>query len=445
MSGYPQDLRKILGRWDSVAIIIAIVIGVGIFRVPAEVSKYLSSPILILLAWLLGGIISLLGTLCYAELSASFPKTGGNYIYLRESYGLWAGFLFGWTELLVIRTGSIAAVSFISAEYLQSFLSTNKFLIKPMAISIVFILSFINIGGLRYGKRIQDVLTITKISALIGIIVFGLISTKGDISHFYSVPTTFDGRIFPLFGLALIPILWAYGGWHENTFMAGETKDAAKTLPFALIIGIFIVTSLYLAINFLYIYLIPVTKIANSSLIASDVLQILWSKNGRKILEALVIISSLGCLNTMIITGSRITYAMAKDNVIFRYIGEVNAKYGTPHRAIVINAVWSIVLIILGTFNKLLFFTGILVWLFFALVIGGLFILRYKFPNIERPYRVWGYPLIPVIFILICIALSVNTIIFYTFQSFIGLCLAMTGIPIFIISQKKKISLYGNK
>jgi len=437
MSSYPQDFRKILGRWDSVAIIIAIVIGVGIFRVPAEVSKYLSSPSLIFLAWLLGGIISLLGTFCYAELSASFPKTGGNYIYLRESYGLWAGFLFGWAELLVIRTGSIAAVSFISAEYLQSFLSTNNFLIKPMAISIVFILSFINIGGLRYGKRIQDVLTITKISALIGIIVFGFISKKGDISHFYSVPTTFDGRIFPLFCLALIPILWTYGGWHENTFVAGETKDAAKILPFALIIGIFIVISLYLAINFLYIYLIPVAKIANTNLIISDVLQILWGKNGRKILEALVIISSLGCLNAMIITGSRVTYAMAKDNVIFRWIGKVNTRYGTPGRAIVINAVWSIVLVILGTFNELLFFTGILVWLFFALTVGGLFILRYKFPNIERPYRVWGYPLIPVIFILICIALSVNTIIFYTFQSFIGLCLAMTGIPIFIISQKK--------
>ncbi len=445
MNSYSQDFRKILGRWDSVAIIIAIVIGVGIFKVPSEVSKYLSSPNLILLAWLLGGIISLLGALCYAELSTSFPKTGGNYIYLRDSYGLWAGFLFGWTELLVIRTGSIAAVSFISAEYLQSFLSTNKSLIKTMAISIVFTLSFINIVGLRYGKRLLDVLTLTKISALIGIIVFGFISRKGDISHFYSVPATFDGGVFPCFGLALIPILWTYGGWHENTFMAGETKDVAKTLPFALIMGIFIVTVFYLAINFLYIYLIPGTKIANSSLIASDVLQILWGKIGRKILEALVIISSLGCLNAMIITGSRITYAMAKDNVIFRWIGKVNTRYETPDRAIVINAIWSTVLIILGSFNNLLFFTGILVWLFFALVIGGLFILRYKFPDIERPYRVRGYPLTPAIFLLICIALSINTIIFYTFQSFIGLCIAMSGVPIFIISQKKKISLYGKK
>lgn len=445
MSAYPQDFRKILGRWDSVAIIIAIVIGVGIFRVPAEVAKYLNSPNLIVLAWLSGGLISLLGALCYAELSSSFPKTGGNYIYLRESYGLCVGFLFGWTELLVIRTGSIAAVSFIFAEYLQSFLYMNKCLIKPIAIFIVSLLSFINIIGSRYGKRVLNVFTALKISALIVIIVLGFISKKGDISHFHVVSTALNGGIFRLFGLALIPILWTYGGWHENTFMAGETKDARKILPFALTTGIFIVTTLYLAMNLLYIYLIPVKEMANTNLIASNALQILYGINGKKILEALVIVSSLGCLNAMIMTGSRITYAIAKDNIIFRYIGEVSAKYGTPHRAIIINAVWSIVLIILGTFNKLLFFTGALVWLFFALVAGGLFILRYKFPHIERPYKVWGYPLIPVIFIIICIALFINTMIYYPFQSFVGLCLAMTGIPIFIISQKKKMSLHGNK
>ena len=438
MSNYPKNLKETLGRWDSIAIIIAIVIGVGIFRIPADVAKYLSSPKLIIFVWLLGGVISLLGALCYAELSSSFPKTGGNYIYLRESYGLWAAFLFGWTELLVIRTGSIAAVSFIFAEYLQSFLCISKSLIKPSAIAIVFFLSFVNIIGLRYGKRVLEALTTIKISALIGIIILGFMSRRGDFSNFHVAPMAFNGGIFPLFGLALIPILWTYGGWHENVFMAGETKNAKKTLPFSLTMGIFIVTALYLAMNFLYIYLVPVKEIANTQLIASDALQILYGKNGRKILEAIVIISSLGCLNAMIMTGSRITYAMAKDNAIFKYIGKINTKYGTPHRAIIINAVWSVVLIILGTFNKLLFFTGILVWLFFGLVAGGLLILRRKFPDIERPYKVRPYPLVPVIFILVCVALSVNTIIHYPVQSFIGLCLAITGIPIFIISQKKR-------
>jgi len=180
---------------------------VGIFKVPAEVAKYVSSPNLIILIWFLGGVICLLGALCYAELSSSFPKTGGNYIYLRESYGPCVAFLFGWTELLVIRTGSIAAVSFIFAENLQSFLSAENFLVKPIAISIVFILSIINVIGLHHGKRVQDVSIISKILALIGIIVFGFISKKGDILHFQSVPINPDIRIFQLAGLALIPVL----------------------------------------------------------------------------------------------------------------------------------------------------------------------------------------------------------------------------------------------
>lgn len=449
-----QDFKKVLGRWDSVAVIIAIVIGVGIFRVPAEVAKYLSSPNLIILAWILGGIISLLGALCYAELSSSFPKTGGNYVYFRESYGLGTAFLFGWTELLVIRTGSIAAVAFIFAEYLQSFLYLDKYWIKTIAVAIILILSFVNILGLRYGKRVQNISVITKVLALIAIILFGFLSKKGNISNFHSAPIFFDavsslngigisplkgiGKTFSLFGLALIPILWTYGGWHENTFVAGETKNAGKSIPFALIVGITIVITLYLGMNLLYIYLVPLKEIVDTNLIASNVMQILYGRGGGKALEALVIISSLGCINGMIMTGSRVTYAMAKENTVFRHIGEINAKYRTPQRAIIINALWAAVLVILGTFNKLLFFSGALVWLFFALAGGGIFILRHKFPHIERPYKVWGYPLVPAIFILICIALFINTVIFYPFPSLIGLALALTGIPIFIISRKKR-------
>jgi len=429
-------LKKILKCWDSVAIIIAIVVGVGIFRVPAEVAKYLISPNLILLAWFCGGIISLLGALCYAELSASFPETGGNYIYLRESYGPGVGFLFAWTELLVIRPGSIAAVSFVGAEYLLSFLSLNADLIKPITVFIILCLSSINMLGLYFGKRTQNALIVTKILALLCIIVFGFLSKKGAILHFEPTPGRLNSGILSSFGLALIPILWTYGGWHENTFVAGETRNATKAVPLALILGVFIIIAFYLTINFLYIYLIPVEEIAKSSLIGSDVLQILFGRYGRKLFEVLIILSSLGCINAMIITGSRIAYAIARDNIIFRYIGEVNTKYATPARAIIINAVGSILLVIWGSFNKILFFTGISVWLFFALAIVGLFVLRYKFPNIERPYKVWGYPTVPLVFIFVCIALCINTAIFYPFQTFIGVCLMISGIPVYILSQK---------
>jgi len=433
----PQGFKKILGRWDSLAIIIAVVIGVGIFRVPAEVAKYLDSPKMILSAWLLGGVISLLGALCYAELSSSFPKTGGNYIYLRESYGPCTGFLFGWSELVAIRTGSIAAVSFICAEYARSFLSIDEYLIKPLAISVVFALSFTNMAGLRYGKNIQDVLTVVKIAALTGVILFGFLSGRGDPAHFSITPPIPERGLLASFGLALIPILWTYGGWHENTFVAGETKKAGKVIPFALTAGILIVMTGYLAMNFLYIYLFPVTKIANTALIASDTLNVLYGGAGKKIFEALVIISSLGCINAMIITGSRVTYAMSKDNAFFNFLGKVNPRYATPLRALGINAVWSAVLIIWGTFNNILFFTGVLVWLFFALTVAGLFILRRKFADMKRPHRTWGYPVVPAVFVLICLSLVANILVHYPMQSLIGLSLAAAGVPVFFLSNLK--------
>jgi len=203
--GYTPYFKKALSRWDSVAVITAIVIGVGIFRVPAEVAKFLQSPTLMLIAWFLGGMISLLGALCYAELSSSFPKTGGNYVYLRESYGRQAAFLFGWTEVLVIRTGSIAAIAFISAEYLRSLLSIDIFFIKPLAIFIVLALSFINIFGLSCGKKIHNLLTVINISALVSIILFGVISQKGNISHFHPAAFALDKNI--LSDTVKIPLL----------------------------------------------------------------------------------------------------------------------------------------------------------------------------------------------------------------------------------------------
>lgn len=432
-----KNFKKNLRLWDSAAIIISIVIGVGIFRVPSEVARYLGAPKLMLFAWLVGGIIAGLGSLCYAELSASYPKTGGNYIYLRESYGSWAGFLFGWTELLAVRTGSIAAVAFIFAEYSQSFLSFDKAFVKSIAIMGILMLTIVNAFGLQYGKRVQNLFTIPKILCLTGIIFFALISQKGNISYLSYAPVNSGKGIFWLFGLSLIPILWTYGGWHENTFMAEETKNAKRTIPLALLSGISLVTVLYVSINFIYLYLVPPKEILNANLVAADLLQILAGGSGRKILEAFIIISSLGCINAMIMTGSRVTYAMGKDNAIFRYIGKIDGRYGTPIRALIINAFWSIILIMFGTFNELLFFTGILVWLFFALAVGGVFILRHKHPNIERPYKAWGYPFLPAVFVLICIALVFVTMISYPVQSFWGIIILVSGIPIFIISSKK--------
>ncbi len=437
------ELKKELTCLDSMAIITAIVVGVGIFRVPAEIAGLLPSPFFMLLAWLLGGIISMFGALCYAELSASFPESGGNYVYFRKSYGEGCAFLFGWSEFLVIRTGSIAAVAFIASEYLCSLLALDAIFIKPAAIFIIALLSVINILGLGPGKKIHNLFTASTILALVGIIVSGLFAQKGSIEHFQAVSLGLDRHTFSLLALALIPVLWTYGGWHENTFVARETKDAGKTLPRALIGGVALVTFLYLAVNAFYIYLIPTEEIAGLALIGSEVFYLLHGSRGKAIFETVVVMASLGSINAMLITGSRITHAMAKDNNAIKGLEKVDGRSGSPRRAIIVNSVWASVLIVLGTFSELLFFTGILAWLFFGLAGLSLFILRKKYPHRKRPYKVWGFPIIPTVFIAICGVLFLNTLINNPVPSLFGIGILLSGIPVYLLlkrSRKEEVS-----
>lgn len=433
----PNTLKTTFNRRDSLAIIIGIVIGVGIFRVPDEVALYLDSPLLILLAWLAGGLISLLGVLCFAELSSTFPETGGNYVYLKKSFGPAAGFLFGWAQLLVIRTGSIAAVAFIFSEYVRAFCSLSPGTVKPIAVSAVLILSIVNILGVSSGKRLQNVLSAAKVLSLCVLIIFGFLSQKGDVAHLISLPDLPEKGTFILFGLALIPILWTYGGWEESTFVAGETIKPGQTLPSTLISGICIVTLLYVLFQGLCLYLLPLEAMKAGTLMTSSTVEVLFGTMGKKVLEGLIILFSLGAINGMIITGSRITYAMGRDHAVFRFLGTIDPRFTTPLRSIVVNGCWAIVLIISGAFNQLLFFTGITIWVFFGLTSAGLIVLRRKYRDQDRPYRVWGYPLVPVLFTVICFILVLNTAVSYFLEALIGLCLIMIGIPVYLFSRKK--------
>lgn len=427
------ELRKELTCWDSMAIITAIVVGVGIFRVPAEIAELLPSPVFMLSVWFFGGLISMFGALCYAELSASFPESGGNYVYFRKSYGEGCAFLFGWSEFLVIRTGSIAAVSFIASEYLCSLLVLEAVFIKPAAILIIAVLSVVNILGLSPGKKIHNFFTACTILALVGIVVSGLFSQKGSFEHFEVASFVLDWNTLSLLALALIPVLWTYGGWHENTFVARETRNAGRTLPRALIAGVALVTFLYMIVNVLYIYLIPTEKIADVSLIGSEVFYILHGAKGKIIFETVIVMASLGSINAMLITGSRITHAMARDNNAIAGLEKVDGRFGSPTRAIVVNAVWASLLIVLGTFSELLFFTGILAWLFFGLAALSLFLLRKKYPEKERPYKVWGFPVIPAVFMLICGLLFFNTLVKNPVPSLFGILILLSGFPVYLL------------
>lgn len=385
-------------------------------------------------------VFSIIGALCYAELSSSIPETGGDYIYIRESYSPLAAFLYGWTSILVIRTGIIAAVSFVFAEYTSSLLSINPIFIKPIAIMSILLLSIINGVKIHTGKNILNISVFAKIVALIAIIIFAFSSKEGSIKNLYNPDYLYQNNyldIVHMLGLALVPILWTYGGWHENTFMTGETKDARKVLPIALIIGASFITIIYVLLNTVYLYLIPIKDMMSADLIAGEVMKVIFGKWAKKAMEVLIVISSFGTLNATIMTSSRITYAMTDDNPFFRYLSYVDNRFKTPFRSIMINALWSIILIIWGTFNKLLFFTGLLVWLFFAAIVFGIIILRIRCPDLERPFKVWGYPITPITFVAVCLWICIDIFFRYPGQSVVGLLIMLSGVPAYLLTKGK--------
>ena len=438
-----MQANKILSRWDSVAISIGIVVGVGIFKVPSEVASYIDSGFWILVAWLLGGIFSFAGALCYAELASVYPSSGGDYVYLRETFGKCTAFLFAWSELLITRTGSVAAIALMFGEYSASLVSADDSVVKPLAVAIVICLTFSNLFGLKLGSQIQNIFTVAKVLALFaiftcGILVAGEPQTKFDFTALPNTPTTF------LFALttALVPILWTYGGWRDNVFLAGETKDAEKSVPFALLTTCITVTLIYVGMNFLYLYHLPLDKVAQSHLIATDLFVAMFGPDSAKILEALIVLFGFGAINALILTGSRIAHAMADDNLLFNYLSKLHEKTHTPRRAIIFNGFWACVLIyMIGKFENLLFFTGLAVWVFFGLTaISVIFLRKRNDPLKQGGFKTPFYPLIPIAVAIVSMLLAISAYQKFPHESFWGTAIVLAGIPIYFAQRFKRDS-----
>ncbi len=427
-----EPLARQLGLWDATAIIMGIIIGAGIFRVPAAVAGFVPTGGAIMLAWLIGGLLALCGALCYAELAAAMPITGGDYVYLREGYGRWVGFLFGWTKLWVVRTGSIASIAFVFAEYVRYLIPLSPTEMKIVAILAVLLLTGANTIGLRHGSNIQNIFTALKILAIVAIIVLGLALEGGSTAHFSPLwPASVGKNFLGGFGLALIFILWTYGGWNEATYVAGEVRQPEKTLPRSLVFGISGIIVLYLLINCVYLYVLPIEEMQGSPTVAADVLERLVGPRGGQIVAIMVIISTFGALNGLILTGARISYAMGRDHTLFRWLSRVHPRFQTPATAIGFQAIWAIVLIFSGTFETLVFYTAFTTWLFFGLVVLALIILRKRRPDMPRPYRVWGYPVIPVLFIAMTLILLLNAVWHAPRESLFGLGFILLGLPVY--------------
>lgn len=446
-----SELPRVLGFLDIIGIIVGGVIGSGIFIVPANIAGHVVYPLALIGVWVFGGFLTFFGAVTLSELGAMYPKAGGMYVYLREAYGSLIAFLFGWTLFLVIDSGTIAtlAVAF-SSKYLPHFFPLTPLTSKIIAVLLIAFLVGVNYIGVRWGALLQNLLTFIKFFALLGVCGVIFFFGKGNLKNLIEPSPTFSMDFIGKFGLALVAALWAYKGWETVTYSAGEIKNPEKNLPLGLFAGTITIIAIYLLANFAYLYVIPAEKMAGSDRIASDAMNKVIGSAGASIIAFIILFSITGAANGTVLTGPRVYFAMARDGLFFKKVAEVHKKFLTPHISIGVIGIWSAILSLTGTFEQLFTYVIFGEWLFFALVAGAVIILRYKKPEIPRPYKTWGYPLTPVLFILSAIFISANTLINEFWNSMAGLLIIAVGIPFYIywrkgLKRNYKIDKWQNK
>jgi len=425
------SLPRVLGLWDIVGIVVGGVIGSGIFIVPAAVAGAVASPLLIFAVWIGGGLLSLFGVLTFAELGAAYPHAGGIYVYLREAYGPLVAFLFGWTLFLVIDTGAVAtlAVAF-STKYLPHFVTLTPLAEKVIAVAMVAALAGVNYMGVRWGANVQNVLTVIKFAALAGVCGVVFVFAEGNPGHFVEpAPAAFSWDLVAGFGVAVVAVLWAYKGWEAASYSAGETRRPERNLPLGIFVGMAAIMVIYIIANLAYLYVFPAGEIARSDRIASDAMNLAIGPLGASIVAGIILLSITGAANQVLLTSPRVYFAMARDGLFFRKIAGVHPRFLTPHVAIVAMGGWSVLLSLSGTFEELFTYVIFGQWLFFGLTAGAVFVLRRKRPGLVRPYRTFGYPLTPAVFIAAALFISINTLIHQFFHAMAGLLIIALGLP----------------
>ncbi len=428
-----ERLPRHLGLWSAVAVLVGSTIGSGIFRVPAGVAERLQEPGPVVLAWVVGGLIALCGALTYAELAAALPRSGGVFAYLLEGFGPLPAFLFGWTELTVIRASALGAISTIFAEYLGYFIQLTPPQVRYLAAGAVVLVGLLNYVGVHSAAAVMNLVTLAKFGALAALALLAFAAGNGDASHF--TPAWPGGLNFSLLGTALIAIMWTYDGWADLSFMGGEVKDPGRTLPLALIIGTTAIVVVYLLLNLAYIYLVPLPEMATSPLIAATAADRIptFAGYGGAIVSAVVMVSCFGALNGSMMTGPRIFFAMADRGLFFRGIARVSPRFQSPSVAIWLATGLGVVYVLLNDFQQLAdkFILGI--WPFYALAIGAVFILRRTRPDLPRPYRTWGYPVVPLLFLVASVGLVLNALWTDTVNTGITFAIILAGIPAYLV------------
>jgi amino acid transporter len=437
MSRQPTLVRS-LGLTDATLLVIGCIVGVGIFRTASGIATHLSSPFLILAIWVVGGLLSMCGALCYAELASMFPASGGDYVYIGKVYGrLWA-FLFGWTKLFIERTGTIAILGFVFAEYLSRVVPYGAQTLRWVAAGAILLLTAVNVAGIRWGKYVQNVFTVLKVVALMAIILAGISAAaqQHTVHPSWTLPPM-DGSLVSSMGMALIFVLWTYGGWTEAAYIAEEIKQPTRTVPRAIIQGLLLVTGLYLLVNWSYLLFIPTEALPNTPLVASAVMEDVLGSIGAVFIAWMVACSAFGALNGYILTGGRILYAMGKDHVLFNRLGRIHPRCHTPALALWTNAGIAVGLVFTKTLDQIMTYSTVVIEVFFVMAVAGVMILRRTHRRLARPYRAWGYPVTPILFILTMGGFIAVVCFREPEETLFGFGLLALGLPLYWFSERK--------
>ena len=424
-------MPRSVGLLQTIAVSVGVAIGSGIFRVPATVAAQLHAPGAILLCWVLGGIIALCGALTVAELAGALPRSGGIFAYLLEAYGPVPAFLFGWTELVVIRAAALGAIATIFAEYLGYFWPLTPQQVRYTAALAIAVIGAINYVGVQRAAALQSITTALKYAALLGLGLLAFTARGGSGAHFSSPWGA--GMSLSLLATALIPVLWTYDGWADPATMAGEISDPQRNLPRALIAGALCVMLVYLVVNVGFLYALAPTQMADSSLIAATVAERipLFGSAGAGAIAAAVVLAAFSGLNASMMTGSRVFFAMADRGLFFRFAARISPRFHSPSVAIALATVLGAAYVLENDFAQLAdkFVLGI--WPFYALTVAAVFVLRRTRPDLVRPYRVWGYPVVPAVFLLASVLMVANALISDPHNTGITFLIILAGVPVY--------------
>lgn len=425
---------------DTVALIVGIVIGAGIFRTPSLVAANVGSEAAFLLTWLAGGAMALIGALCYAELATAYPHAGGDYHYLTRAFGRDIAFLFAWARMMVIQTGSIATVAFVFGDYVAKLAPMGEHAPSVYAALSIIVTTALNVAGVQQGKWAQNVLTAAKVLGLLCVIVAGIVfvtSHQQPARHQSSVTS----HQSPLVGLAIIFVLYAYGGWNEAAYVSAELHDVRRNMTRALLYGIGIITGIYLLANFAYLNGLGLTGMSQSQAVAADLMRRVVGEGGANFVSLLIAVSALGGVNATVFTGARTNYAMGRDFALFGLLGRWNERTNTPTRALLTQGVIALGLVLFGAFTREGFSTMVdyitpVFWFFFLLAGLSLFVLRTKEPDIARPFRVPLYPLVPLLFCMTCVYMLQSSLAYAGIGTLVGVAVLMVGMPLLLWARR---------